>query len=112
MSEQNLTQSPESSSSAAPKTAPEKPHTTPSISYPKRRSRKRWIIGGAGVAILAGGLMLWHYFSGFETTDDAQVDVHLYPVSARITGYVQAVHVGDNQYVNAGDTLVEIDPED
>jgi membrane fusion protein (multidrug efflux system) len=58
----------------------------------------------------------WHlsvaYFSGFETTDDAQVDVHLYPVSARISGYVQAVHVEDNQYVQEGATLVEIDPKD
>ena len=56
--------------------------------------------------------LLWHYFSGFESTDDAQVDVHLYPVSARISGYVQAVHVGDNQYVQEGATLVEIDPKD
>jgi len=40
------------------------------------------------------------------------VDVHLYPVSARISGYVQAVHVEDNQYVQAGATLVEIDPKD
>jgi len=50
--------------------------------------------------------------AGFESTDDAQVDVHLYPVSARISGYVQAVHVGDNQYVQEGATLVEIDPKD
>ena len=64
------------------------------------------------VVVLVGGIFLWHYFSGFESTDDAQVDVHLYPVSARISGYVQAVHVGDNQYVQEGATLVEIDPED
>ena len=64
------------------------------------------------VVILVGGIFLWHYFSGFETTDDAQVDVHLYPVSARISGYVQAVHVEDNQYVQEGATLVEIDPKD
>ena len=38
---------------------------------------------------LAGGVYLWHYVSGFESTDDAQVDVDLYPVSARISGYVQ-----------------------
>ena len=64
------------------------------------------------VVVLVGGIFLWHYFSGFESTDDAQVDVHLYPVSARISGYVQAVHVGDNQYVQEGATLVEIDPKD
>ncbi len=80
--------------------------------YPSRRSHKRWIIVAAVVVVLVGGIFLWHYFSGFESTDDAQVDVHLYPVSARISGYVQAVHVGDNQYVQEGATLVEIDPED
>ena len=58
------------------------------------------------------GAFLWHYLSGFESTDDAQVDVHLYPVSARISGYVQKVNVEDNQWVDEGSTLVEIDPKD
>jgi membrane fusion protein, multidrug efflux system len=40
------------------------------------------------------------------------VDVHLYPVSARISGYVQKVNVDDNQEVQEGSTLVEIDPKD
>jgi len=86
--------------------------TTAPVVYPSRRSRKRWIIVGSVVVVLVGGILLWHYFSGFESTDDAQVDVHLYPVSARISGYVQSVHVDDNQYVPQGATLVEIDPKD
>jgi membrane fusion protein, multidrug efflux system len=86
--------------------------TPPPAVYPSRRSYKRWIIVAAVVVILVGGIFLWRYLSGFESTDDAQVDVHLYPVSARISGYVQAVHVEDNQYVQAGATLVEIDPKD
>ena len=102
----------ESSSSATPDTITESPTTKPTVIYPKRRSRKRLIIVAAVVVVLVGGVWLWHYFSGFESTDDAQVDVHLYPVSARIPGYVQAVHVGDNQYVQQGATLVEIDPKD
>ena len=40
------------------------------------------------------------------------MDVHLYPVSARISGYVQKVNVEDNQWVEQGSTLVEIDPKD
>jgi membrane fusion protein (multidrug efflux system) len=84
----------------------------PTVIYPRRRSRKRLIIVASVVVVLVGGVFLWHYFSGFEDTDDAQVDVHLYPVSARISGYVQAVHVEDNQYVQEGATLVEIDPKD
>jgi membrane fusion protein (multidrug efflux system) len=86
--------------------------TTPPVVYPTRRSHKRWIIAAAAVVVLAGGAFLWHYLSGFESTDDAQVDVHFYPVSARISGYVQAVHVEDNQYVQEGAVLVEIDPKD
>ncbi len=112
MPDQETTRDPESSSSSTPNTATESPTTPPPVVYPKRRSRKRWIIGAAVVVVLVGGIFLWHYFSGFESTDDAQVDVHLYPVSARISGYVQAVHVGDNQNVQQGATLVEIDPKD
>jgi membrane fusion protein (multidrug efflux system) len=67
---------------------------------------------GAGLLVLAAGLFLWHYLASYESTDDAQIDVHTYPVSARISGYVIAVHVDDNQYVQRGATLVEIDPRD
>ena len=111
MPDQETAKSQESSSSPTPNTAMESP-APPPVVYPSRRSRKRWIIAGAVVVVIVGGIFLWHYFSGFESTDDAQVDVHLYPVSARISGYVQAVHVEDNQYVQEGTTLVEIDPED
>jgi membrane fusion protein, multidrug efflux system len=85
----------------------------PAISaYPRRRSYKRWIFLGSLVVLAVAGAFLWHYLSGFESTDDAQVDVHLYPVSARISGYIQKVNVDDNQWVEAGSTLVEIDPKD
>jgi len=112
MPDQDTAKSAESSSSSTPTTAIENATTTPPAVYPSRRSHKRWIIVAAVVLVVVGGIFLWHYLSGFETTDDAQVDVHLYPVSARISGYVQAVHVEDNQYVQEGDTLVEIDPKD
>jgi membrane fusion protein (multidrug efflux system) len=59
-----------------------------------------------------GGVFLWRYLGSYESTDDAQVDVHLSPVSARISGYVIRVNVGDNQWVQKGDVLVEIDPKD
>ena len=84
----------------------------PVSAYPKRRSHKRWIFLGAFVVLAVAGAFLWHYLSGFESTDDAQVDVHLYPVSARISGYIQKVNVDDNQWVDEGATLVEIDPKD
>jgi membrane fusion protein, multidrug efflux system len=80
--------------------------------YPRRHSYKRLIFLASFVVLVVAGAFLWHYFSGFESTDDAQVDVHLYPVSARISGYIQRVNVEDNQWVNEGATLVEIDPKD
>jgi membrane fusion protein (multidrug efflux system) len=80
--------------------------------YPKKHSYKRWILLVSLVVLIVGCAFLWRYLSGFESTDDAQVDVHLYPVSARISGYVADVNVDDNQWVDAGSTLVEIDPKD
>jgi membrane fusion protein (multidrug efflux system) len=62
--------------------------------------------------VIVGTILLWVYFGSYESTDDAQVDVHLYPVSARISGYVIQVNVNDNQYVEQGAVLVEIDPKD
>jgi membrane fusion protein (multidrug efflux system) len=64
------------------------------------------------VVVSVGGVFLWRYLNSYESTDDAQVDVHLYPVSARVSGYVVAVNVNDNQFVQKGTVLVEIDPKD
>ena len=78
----------------------------------RRNRRKTMIFALAGLAVLVAGFFLWRYLSSYESTDDAQVDVHLYPVSSRISGYVINVNVGDNQYVEKGTVLVEIDPKD
>jgi membrane fusion protein, multidrug efflux system len=80
--------------------------------YPHRRSTRRWIVLATLIVLAVVGFLFWRYVSGFESTDDAQVDAHLYPVSARISGYVQTVNVDDNQWVNKDSVLVEIDPKD
>lgn len=80
-----------------------------------RRSRKRRrnvAILAAIVLVLVIGIFLWRYLSSYESTDDAQADVHLYPVSARVSGHVIRVNVNDNQWVEKGAVLVEIDPTD
>jgi membrane fusion protein (multidrug efflux system) len=113
MPDEEAAKNPESPSSSSMRNTDAESSPTPlPVVYPRRRSHKRWIIVAAVVVAVLGGIFLWHYLAGFESTDDAQVDVHLYPVSARITGYVQAVHVDDNQWVQEGATLVEIDPKD
>jgi membrane fusion protein (multidrug efflux system) len=80
--------------------------------YQNRKSRKFLVISAIAVVVVVGGVFLWRYLSSYESTDDAQADVHLYPVSARISGYVIKVNVDDNQWVEKGTVLVEIDPKD
>ena len=76
-----------------------------------KRYRNPLLVGSAAV-VLAGGLALKHHLAGYQTTDDAQVDAHLYAISGRVPGYVLAVHANDNQYVKQGEVLVELDPTD
>jgi membrane fusion protein (multidrug efflux system) len=85
--------------------APSRGHTRP-------KNRRNTLIVIVVLVLIVGGVFLWRYLSSYESTDDAQVDVHLYPVSARISGYVIKVNVDDNQWVQKGDVLVEIDPKD
>lgn len=78
----------------------------------RSKLRRPIILVPAIVLLIVAAVVLWRYFTSYESTDDAQVDVHLYPVSARISGYVIKVNVGDNQWVEQGTVLVEIDPKD
>jgi membrane fusion protein (multidrug efflux system) len=80
--------------------------------YTRSKLRRNIVIIVVVVMIIVGGVFLWRFLSSYESTDDAQVDAHLYPVSARISGYVVKVNVDDNQYVQKGTVLVEIDPKD
>jgi membrane fusion protein (multidrug efflux system) len=91
---------------------PPKDNEPPSRLSKRIKSRRNLVFLGVGLVLLVAGILLWRYFSSYESTDDAQVDVHLYPVSSRISGYVIKVNVGDNQYVEKGTVLVEIDPTD
>jgi membrane fusion protein, multidrug efflux system len=58
------------------------------------------------------GTRAWAYFHSYETTDDAQVDGHIDPISSRISGTVLHVYVEDNDHVQAGQLLADIDPRD
>lgn len=63
-------------------------------------------------ALAGGGYFAWRYLNAYESTDDAQVDGHINPISARISGHVTEVLTEDERFVNAGDVLVRIDPKD
>jgi membrane fusion protein (multidrug efflux system) len=69
------------------------------------------IIGVVLLLILGAGLWAWST-SGREVTDDAQVDAHVTQLAARVTGTVTKVAVDDNQLVEAGTLLVQLDPSD
>src|ERR1700690_1396498 len=64
------------------------------------------------VVLLVVGFFVYRYVTSYESTDDAQVDGHINSVSARVSGHVIKLNFQDNQYVQAGAVLVEIDPSD
>src|SRR5437879_5200797 len=64
------------------------------------------------VVLLVVGFFAYRYFTSYESTDNAQVDGHINSVSARISGHMIKLNVQDNQYVQAGTVLVEIDRTD
>ncbi len=66
----------------------------------------------AVIILLIGGLLYWRYTSGHVSTDDAFIEAHISPISPRVGGTVTRVLIKDNQWVNAGDTLVILDPSD
>lgn len=105
-----------SSDASAPQPlTPPTPLPTPSTVAAQRAAKGRrafLVLGGVAVAVLAaiGGYALLTH--GQETTDDAQIDADVVPLSARVAGAVLALHVKDNQQVKAGDVLVELDAVD
>ncbi len=80
----------------------------------KRLGRRPLIAAAALIVLIAGGLAARSYFGSYESTDDAQVDGHLHPVSARINGTIVRVNpdVENNHFVTAGTVLAVIDPAD
>ena len=79
---------------------------------PIARQRRFRIIAGA-VILIVFGIAVWVWLTaGRQSTDDAQVDAHVTQIAARVGGSVLRVAVADNQQVEGGAVLVEIDPRD
>ncbi|WP_158792725.1 HlyD family secretion protein [Granulicella sp. L60] len=77
----------------------------------KKSGRKFVVIAVIILLVIGAGIFYWRStFS--EDTDDAQVDGDLYQVSSRVTGQVIKVYVEDNQQVQVGAPIAEIDPRD
>lgn len=74
--------------------------------------RAKWLLIPIVLILIVGAYAAWHYFSKWESTDDAQVDGHIHPVNARVGGTVISVNVKENQYVDAGTVLSQLDARD
>ena len=70
----------------------------------------------AVIAILGVGLAAWiyyrHFIAPYESTDDAFVNADVTMIAPQVAGSVVRLAVKDNQEVNQGDLLLEIDPRD
>ena len=90
----------------------ETPETSPNLEAPAPAGRKRMVLLVLLVALaVTGGYMYFHYKNRVNT-DDAQVDGHLLPISSKVYGSVEKILVEDNQAVQAGDLLVQLDARD
>jgi membrane fusion protein (multidrug efflux system) len=78
----------------------------------RSRPRRRFIIIGVVALLVVGALLWWWHSTYYQDTDDAQVDGNIVQISSRIAGHAQNVYVNQNQYVQAGTLLVQLDPSD
>lgn len=86
------------------------------ISSNSRNPLKNRILISVG-AILAVSVSIFgyhwlQYTSSHETTDDAYVTGDIYPISSQVSGTIQSIPVNDNQEVQQGQLLVQLDPKD
>jgi membrane fusion protein (multidrug efflux system) len=78
----------------------------------KKIARAKIIAPIVALILAAAAAVAYHYYAGWESTDDAQIDGYINPISSRVAGYITNVYVDDNQYVKAGTLLARIDPKD
>ncbi|GEM77101.1 HlyD family secretion protein [Vibrio sagamiensis] len=84
---------------------------------PKVSTKKRKIVPLITTAILlslglAGSGYWYGYGQYFESTDNAYLQGDITNISPRVSGYIVKSYVSDNQFVKAGELLVQIDDRD
>lgn len=79
---------------------------------PEKKSGRKFVIIAVVILLLLGAGIFYWRSTYTEDTDDAQVDGDLYQVSSRVTGQVIKVYIDDNQQVQIGAPIAEIDPKD
>ncbi len=86
--------------------------STPPPEDTGRKRTIRLVLLAVLVVALIAAIPIYSYYNARESTDDAQVDGHIIPISPRINGTILQVLVDDNQHVKAGQVLVKLDPAD
>jgi membrane fusion protein (multidrug efflux system) len=101
----------EESKPQAPDQPPMAEAAKPAVGRP--RKSRRWMMLGALLVILALVVGIPKILHALNTvsTDDAYVNSYVTFVAPRVAGQVARVLVEDNNRVNKGDLLVELDPE-
>ena len=100
---------------AAREIAPDALHGVPTI---RRRFRLNPRLGIAALGLLAAtvvagyGWNWWEVGRFVETTDDAYVGGNVTTLSPHVAGFVTKILVGDNQFVKAGQLLIQLDDRD
>jgi len=80
----------------------------------RRRKRRGTLILSLVVVVVlvTTAIVVYQRYAAWESTDDAQIDGYIFPVSSRVPGYVTRVLVDNNQPVEAGTVLAQLDPQD
>jgi membrane fusion protein, multidrug efflux system len=88
----------------------------PSVTAILKRRRQQRIVTFAAAAIfvlaIAGTLYYWRYARFIVSTDDAYAQADSTLLASRVSGYVVAVQVEDDQHVKTGQILARIDDRD
>lgn len=86
------------------------------LQWLKRRNLTERVMLGVGAIIALAAIFYavdWQLDGRFhESTDNAYVRADISMISAKISGYVEAVEVSDNQPVQAGDVLIRLEAAD
>src|SRR5271154_5738941 len=101
---------------AEPRKQPEAKKEKSSESPPKGWLRRHPVLAPVGLIALllaaAGGYLYWDHTAHFESTDDAFIAARQFAIAPKVAGYITVVPVTDNQHVNKGRVVAEIDQRD